>query len=84
MFGLRSKLVLRVIKNGELLKAAEREFDLLITSDKNLRYQQNLEARTLSILLLSTNDRSVIELNAELILRTISLMDRKGYAELEL
>ncbi|HWF44562.1 MAG TPA: DUF5615 family PIN-like protein, partial [Candidatus Kapabacteria bacterium] len=35
-------------KNGELLKAAEAEFDLLITADKNLRYQQNLEERSLS------------------------------------
>ena len=71
-------------KNGKLLKAAEDEFDLLITSDKNLRYQQNLEGRSLSILLLSTNDRCVIELNGDKILRTINQMKRKGYKELEL
>ena len=71
-------------KNGELLKAAEAEFDLLITSDKNLRYQQNLEGRSLSILLLSTNDRSVIELNGDEILRTVNQMKPKSYKELEL
>ena len=30
------------IKNGELLKLVTAEFEVLITSDKNLRYQQNL------------------------------------------
>ncbi len=29
------------IKNGELLKRAEDEFDLFVTSDQNIRYQQN-------------------------------------------
>ncbi|HEY3874323.1 MAG TPA: DUF5615 family PIN-like protein [Candidatus Kapabacteria bacterium] len=72
-------------KNGKLLKAAEdQEFDLLVTADKNLRYQQNLEGRLLSILLLSTNDRSVIELNGDKILRTINQMKPKSYKELEL
>jgi hypothetical protein len=30
------------LKTGELLQAAENQFDVLITTDKNLRYQQNL------------------------------------------
>ncbi len=36
-------------KNGELLKLVEAEFDVFITSDKNLSYQQNLENRTIAI-----------------------------------
>jgi predicted nuclease of predicted toxin-antitoxin system len=44
------------IKNGELLQRAEGEFDLFITSDQNLRYQQNLAGRGIAILELSTND----------------------------
>ena len=71
-------------KNGQLLKAAEAEFDLLITSDKNLRYQQNLKERRLAILLLSTNDRSVIELNGDKILRMVNQMKPSSYKELEL
>ena len=43
------------IKNGELLKLAEGQFDLLITADQNLRYQQNLQGRKIAILQLSTN-----------------------------
>jgi hypothetical protein len=40
------------LSNGALLRAAEAEFDALITTDKNLRYQQNI-AR-LAILILPT------------------------------
>jgi len=31
-------------ENGELLRAAEQEFDAFVTMDKNLEYQQNLQA----------------------------------------
>jgi len=40
------------LKNGELLAAAEASFDTLITTDQNLRFQQNLAGRNLSILVL--------------------------------
>lgn len=42
--------------NGELLNLAEQEFDLFVTCDQNLRYQQNLAGRRIAILELSTND----------------------------
>jgi predicted nuclease of predicted toxin-antitoxin system len=44
------------VKNGQLLQLAEVDFDLFITSDQNLRYQQNMAARRIAILELSTND----------------------------
>jgi hypothetical protein len=49
------------IKNGDLLQRAEGQFDLFITSDQNLRYQQNLTNRRIAILELSTNDISRIQ-----------------------
>ena len=42
------------LKNGDLLAAAETSFDLLITTDQQLRYQQNLSGRKLAILVLLT------------------------------
>lgn len=42
------------LTNGELLAAAEGSFDALVTTDQNLRYQQNLTGRRLSILVLPT------------------------------
>ena len=46
-------------KNGALISLAEGEFDLFITADQNLRYQQNLAGRRLPILQLSTNDLQI-------------------------
>src|SRR5262249_3188001 len=43
------------LDNGALLKAAETSFDALVTTDRNLRYQQNLSGRQLAILILPTN-----------------------------
>ena len=41
------------ISNGELLKVAEEAgFELLLTTDKNLRYQQNLSGRKIAIVVL--------------------------------
>jgi hypothetical protein len=38
------------IKNRDLLRVAESEFDLFITADQNIRYQQNLAHRRIPIL----------------------------------
>jgi hypothetical protein len=44
------------LTNGALLTAAEDAgFEVLITSDKNLRYQQNLASRRIAIIELPTN-----------------------------
>jgi hypothetical protein len=42
------------LDNGDLLREAEKSFDLLITTDQNLKYQQNLAGRQLAILVLMT------------------------------
>jgi predicted nuclease of predicted toxin-antitoxin system len=39
-------------ENGELLALAEIEFDVLVTIDTNLRYQQNLSGRRIAIVIL--------------------------------
>lgn len=49
------------VKNGEMLKAAEGQFDVFITTDKNLRYQQNLGQSKLAILQLPTNQVPVVD-----------------------
>ena len=41
------------LKNGELLAVAEAEgFDVLLTTDKNMRYQQSLAGRKIAVLVL--------------------------------
>lgn len=43
------------VKNGKLPALADLQFDVFITTDKNLRYQQNLARLKLAIVLLPTN-----------------------------
>ena len=40
------------IKNGELLARAAVEFDALVTVDKNLQYQQNINALPIAVIVL--------------------------------
>ena len=42
------------LENGDLLREAEGQFDVFVTTDQNLRYQQNLTGRRLAILVLPT------------------------------
>ena len=42
-------------RNGALLERLEGMFDVFITADKNLRYQQNLSGRQIAIVELPTN-----------------------------
>jgi predicted nuclease of predicted toxin-antitoxin system len=44
------------LENGELLRAAEEAgFDVLVTSDQNIRFQQNLAGRRLALVTLGSN-----------------------------
>ena len=49
------------VKNGELLKLVAAEFDIFITSDKNLRHQQNLTEIDIAIILLPSNQVPVVK-----------------------
>jgi predicted nuclease of predicted toxin-antitoxin system len=71
-------------KNGELLSLAEKDFDLLITSDQNIRYQQNLTGRRIGILALSTNDLRRIFAASTLIQATIATFQPGEFRHLEI
>src|SRR5437762_2077224 len=44
------------LRNGESLEQAETRFDILITTDQSLPYQQNLSGRQLAVFVLPTTD----------------------------
>jgi hypothetical protein len=49
------------LTNGELLEAAEANgFDLLLTTDKNIQYQQNLTDRKIAIIVIGNAQCSVL------------------------
>jgi hypothetical protein len=67
-------------ENGDLLKLAEQEFDLFVTSDQNLRYQQNLSDRKIAILELSTNDWATIRRHLVSVVARIDAMQPGEFA----
>ncbi len=48
------------IKNGKLLRLAEGQFDVMISTDKNLPYQQNLSGKSLAVIILPSNKVPII------------------------
>lgn len=73
------------MKNGQLLEAAERaEFTLLVTTDLNLRYQQNLLARRIAVVVLSTPSWPRVQRAVEEVVRAIDAATPGSYTEVEI
>ena len=72
------------IRNGDLLQRAESEFDLFITSDQNIRYQQNLAGRRIAILELSTNDLRRIQAARTLIAEVVEKIRLAEFQHLDI
>ena len=49
-------------QNGDLLQLAESTFDVLITLDTNLRYQQNLTQRKIAIVMIRAHSNRLTEI----------------------
>jgi hypothetical protein len=54
------------IKNGELLRQASGLFDVLLTADKRLQYQQNIAQFTIGVVVLATIDTRLPHLQSRL------------------
>jgi hypothetical protein len=67
------------MSNGELLRQAETQFDLFITTDKNLSYQQNLAGRRLAILVLPTTSWPQLKPSRQQIAQTALTMKPGSY-----
>lgn len=51
------------LSNGQLLAQASTQFDLFVTTDKNIRHQQNLAGLPIAILELNAKDTRIEGLN---------------------
>jgi predicted nuclease of predicted toxin-antitoxin system len=82
---LADQLGWRELTNGDLLSAAEKAgFDLMLTADTNLRYQQNLSGRRISIIALSTNAWPIIRDNVQTIAEALDAAAPGYYADVSL
>lgn len=69
------------LENGDLLRAAESTFDLLVTTDQNLRHQQNLAGRRLAILALPSANWPLIQRHLSDVITAIERMQPGEYQE---
>jgi len=73
------------LSNGELLSLAERVgFDLLLTTDKNVRYQQNLAERKISIVVLGQSPWWLVRKHIDAIVAAVNAADPGSYAEVDI
>jgi len=71
-----------LLKNGDLLQAAEdAAFDLFITSDKNIRYQQNLTNRKLAVVVLSQGRWRLVRQRLGAVAAAVDAATPGSYAE---
>lgn len=72
------------VSNGDLLGKADKEFDVLVTTDKQLQYQQNLAGRRIAILVLPYGSWIKLRAHTEKIASAVATMQPGSYVELRL
>ena len=68
-------------KNGELMTRIDGVYDVFLTSDKNLKYQQNLTGRTIAIIELPTNRLKLLETITDKILAEVESVSLGMYVQ---
>jgi hypothetical protein len=73
------------LENGLLLRAAEEAgFDVMVTSDQNIRYQQNLTARKLALVVLGSNIWPIVSSHAAEITKAVDSANPGTYQFIEM
>ena len=70
------------LENGALLAVAEADgFEVFVTTDQNLQYQQNLTQRQIAIVVLTTANWPRLKPHAQLIVDAVDAIVAGGYVE---
>jgi hypothetical protein len=73
------------LENGALLDAAEAEgFEIFITADKNIRYQQNLAARRIAVVILGNAQWPVLRRHVDRVVAALDGAAPGSYFEVEI
>ncbi|HMD49852.1 MAG TPA: hypothetical protein VKG79_12165 [Bryobacteraceae bacterium] len=73
------------LQNGELLNASEAAgFDVLVTTDKNMRYQQNLVSRKIAIIVLGKQQWPKVRPHVQLVVAAVNAATPGTYVEVEI
>ena len=55
------------VKNGELLRRASAEFDVFVTADQNLQYQQNISRFNIGVVVIESVDTRLPRLRSAIL-----------------
>jgi hypothetical protein len=70
------------LANGDLIEAAEGAgFEVLVTNDKNIRYQQNLKDRQIALVVLGNSQWPMVKLVAAAIFAAVDAANPGSYVE---
>jgi predicted nuclease of predicted toxin-antitoxin system len=73
------------LRNGDPLNAAEAAgFQMLLTTDKNMRYQQNLAGRKLTVLVLGQQDWGLLRPQIQIVVDAVNQVAPGSYTEVEI
>jgi hypothetical protein len=73
------------LENGDLLNEAETAgFDVLVTTDKNLRYQQNLATRKIAVVVLGKGRWSLMKAHLAKIVAAVDAATLGSFTEVEI
>jgi hypothetical protein len=91
-YALKGHIVVEAIErgwdrlvNGELIAVAEAAgFELLLTTDKNMRYQQNLKGRKIAFLIIGNQQWPTLRRYVERVVVAVDAATPGSYAEVEI
>jgi hypothetical protein len=73
------------LSNGELLKAAEEAgFDVLLSTDKNIQYQQNLTGRKIAVVILGNPQRPAVHRYIDRVVAAVNAATPGSYAAVDI
>ena len=73
------------LANGELIAAAEAAgFEVLVTTDKNMRYQQNMKSRKIAFVVIGNQQWPTLRLHVEKVVAAVNAATPGSFAEVEI
>ncbi len=71
--------------NGELIRRAENAgYDVLLSDDKNIRYQQDLSSRKIALVILSNQQWPVVKHHLDKIVAAVNAATAGSFAEVDI
>ena len=73
------------LKNGDLLSAAEAAgFEVFLTTDKNMRHQQNLAGRTIAVVVIGVQQWPALEPHVALVVAAVNVAMPGSFTEVDI